>query len=651
MIRRFTASSAAVLALSLASPALAQAPSAGYVFPSGAQIGAKTNVTVNGGNLQEASATVISGEGVAVKIVKNTEAGSLGLELEAAGDAVPGAREIRIITPRGTSNAARIWVGPYAEANETEPNNTYAAPQKMERLPATFNGQINGGEDVDVYAFSAGAGETMVFDLVAIPLASPLDGYLQLADSRGKVITSSQEPFDRDPRIIHTFQTAGAYTILVRDTLYRGDANFVYRLTAGQIPLVTGYLPLAGRRGQSTEVLLEGVNLGSMKTLQIQMPESGDAHAVAARTSSGTALHPVSLAATQLEEYREYEPNNLISHATPLGDLPVAASGRIDKPGDVDLFKITPTTAGLVTFNLFARRLGSRIDPYLRILDAMGKELQSNDDADGKDSRVSFNVQAGTVYLLEVRSQEKSSGVNAYYRLEMAPPSGQDFKLSLLPAGVNVAKAGSAMLTVNLQRINGFGGPVQVRVEGLPAGVTASPVTIPAGQASALFTLSADGSANPGAMSMMRVIGTGQIGDQMVERSAIPIEQYTLPQAPDGQVSRREAKFLPAAVMPQQAYSLATESRQVTIKRGMNATIKIIAARQAGATQAINITVAGQPNNVNPMLQNIAANANEVTLTLQVAGNAPVGTYNLVFTGNMNNNVQVAPALAFTITE
>jgi hypothetical protein len=34
-----------------------------------------------------------------------------------------------------------------------------------------------------------------------------------------------------------------------------------------------------------------------------------------------------------------------------------------------------------------------------------------------------------------------------------------------------------------------------------------------------------------------------------------------------------------------------------------------------------------------------------------VAANAPVGTYNVILSGNLANNIQAAPAFTLTITE
>jgi hypothetical protein len=642
---------AALAAVSLSAPAFAQVPNLGFVFPPGGQAGTKAPATVNGANLQDATAVLLSGEGVQADITNKTNAAALALDLTIAPTATPGPREVRVVTPRGTSNAGRIWVGSYPEVNEIEPNTSLPTGQKLDKLPVTVNGQINGAEDMDFFTFQANAGDTYVFDLVALRMVSGLDGYLTLYDSKGKILQTRLEGFDRDPRIIYTFKNAGAYTIEVRDSMYRGGGNFVYKLTMGKVPAVTGYLPVGGKRGETVNVALEGVNLGDMKTMAVQIPAGQDLVTVMPNTPMGPAITPVSLTAGDLPEITETEPNDTPAQATVVPTVPGVINGRINKPGDVDLYRIRPAAAGNLTFEVFGRRIGSRIDSNLRLLDATGKLIQENDDADGKDSRIVLGVTANTEYLVEVRTMDQHFGGDVYYRLEIDPPSGPDFRLTMTPDSVNIGQGGSAAVTATVARLNGFGAAVNLRVEGLPAGVTASPASIPAGAASAQFTLTAEPGAAPGALGRIRVVGTGEIAGKPAERVAQGTEVYLPVLGQAGQERQRPTMIQTATVMPQQAYFLTLDQRAVTVKRGGMVPIKVTATRQMGQTAAITITAAGQPANVTPALQNIAAMANDATITVTVAANAPVGTYNVIFSGNLANNVQVAPALTLTITE
>jgi hypothetical protein len=154
-----------------------------------------------------------------------------------------------------------------------------------------------------------------------------------------------------------------------------------------------------------------------------------------------------------------------------------------------------------------------------------------------------------------------------------------------------------------------------------------------------------------GAMSGIKIIGKGMINGNAVEHVATPFENYVAPLATPDQAKPKDTAYNSAATMPAQAYALDITPKEITVKRGMPVKITVTATRQAGQTAQINIAVAGQPGNVTPALQNIAANMNSIDITLNVAANAPVVTQNVIITGNMNNNVQTAPAFTLTITE
>src|SRR5436190_2119068 len=102
-----------------------------------------------------------------------------------AADAEPGAREVRVVTPRGTSAARSLYLDVYPQVSEKEPNNLTEQAQLLAKFPVTINGQVNGAEDVDWFAFDAGQGETWVFDLKGARFKSAIDGYISLRDSSG----------------------------------------------------------------------------------------------------------------------------------------------------------------------------------------------------------------------------------------------------------------------------------------------------------------------------------------------------------------------------------------------------------------------------------------------------------------------------------
>ena len=56
-----------------------------------------------------------------------------------------------------------------------------------------------------------------------------------------------------DCRLTHTFKDAGEVLVEVRDTTYRGGADFFYRLRIGEFPGATTAFPLAVQRGVESE--------------------------------------------------------------------------------------------------------------------------------------------------------------------------------------------------------------------------------------------------------------------------------------------------------------------------------------------------------------------------------------------------------------
>ena len=48
------------------------------------------------------------------------------------------------------------------------------------------------------------------------------------------------------------------YLVEVRDSLFRGREDFIYRLSIGALPYVTDIYPLGGKRGTSVTVELHG---------------------------------------------------------------------------------------------------------------------------------------------------------------------------------------------------------------------------------------------------------------------------------------------------------------------------------------------------------------------------------------------------------
>ena len=67
--------------------------------------------------------------------------------------------------------------------------------------------------------------------------------------------------FRPDPVVHFEVPQDGDYIVEIHDSIFRGREDFVYRLTIGELPFVTGIFPLGGRLGEKTTVALTGWNL------------------------------------------------------------------------------------------------------------------------------------------------------------------------------------------------------------------------------------------------------------------------------------------------------------------------------------------------------------------------------------------------------
>jgi hypothetical protein len=86
-----------------------------------------------------------------------------------------------------------------------------------------------------------------------------------------------------------------------------------------------------------------------------------------------------------------------------------------------DFYRIAARKGERLSIEAVAQRLGSPLDPLLRLLDAQGHELAANDDATGlgADARIDFRCPKTGDYLVEVRDTRHAGGPRHRYRLRI----------------------------------------------------------------------------------------------------------------------------------------------------------------------------------------------------------------------------------------
>jgi hypothetical protein len=480
------------------------------------------------------------------------------IEVTMVPDTEPGERELRLGTPSGLSNPLVFCVGQLAEFSEKEPKSSTTpglgprpagslvgagpAPAQPEpgmsiTLPAIVNGQILPG-DVDRFRFEARKGQQLVIAASArelIPyLADAVPGWFQatlaLYDADGKELAYDDDyRFHPDPVLFYEIPRDGEYLIEIRDAIYRGREDFVYRIAVGELPFVTSIFPLGGTAGAQTTIEADGWNLPA-SSLTPQAKDKGPGVYPVSASCKGLISNPVPFALDTLPECLEQEPDNEQGNAQQITP-PLIVNGRIDQPGDVDLFRFEGRAGDEIVAEVYARRLDSPLDSTLKLTDATGQQIAFNDDHEDKaagltthhaDSLLSATLPADGTYYLALGDAQHKGGPAYGYRLRISPPQ-PDFELRVVPSSVNVRAGATAALTVYALRKDGFSDEIALTLKDGPSGFTLSGGRVPAGQDQAKVSLKAPPTPTKEPLSLC-VEGRAVIQGRQIVRAAVPAD-------------------------------------------------------------------------------------------------------------------------------
>ncbi len=571
------------LCLAHAPAAMAQRqPHIGYVYPAGGAPSTTFQVTIGGQYLDGVRNVHVSGDGVEVAVVKHTKpltqkqanelrqklrelqkkkgdpeaakeiaelraklakfnrdanpaiAETVAVEVTVADGVEPGERELRLETPAALSNPLVFCVGQLSEVSEEEPKNSAAGAAMNVTLPAVVNGQILPG-DVDRFRFQARRGQKLVAAAHArelIPyLADAVPGWFQatltLYDAEGEEIAYADDyRYHPDPVLHYEVPEDGEYVIEIRDAIYRGREDFVYRLSLGELPFVTSIFPLGGPAGTRTTVEIEGWNLPAAK-LKPDIREPG-IHPLSVREGTRVS-NRVPFAVDTLPERVEREPNNEPEDAQSV-TLPLIVNGRIDPPGDWDAFCFEGRAGDEVVAEVHARRLNSPVDSVLKLIDPAGRQLAFNDDHEDKsagltthhaDSWLLATLPADGTYCLHMGDAQHKGGPAYAYRLRLSPPR-PDFELRIVPSSISARTGMTLPVTVYAIRKDGFAGDIAMALKDAPDGFELSG-WLPAGQDQAQLTLTVPPRPTEEPVSL-RMEGHATIDGRQVTRSAVPAD-------------------------------------------------------------------------------------------------------------------------------
>lgn len=286
--------------------------------------------------------------------------------------------------------------------------------------------------------------------------------------------------------------------------------------TLAQPPAVNYSLPAAAIVGQATDITLFGgnlagptaiwTNLPSAKTelapgiegngtkadqvvYRCTLPADAPVGVYAIRLATGKGVSNTRLLmADDLPSVIDNGGNKTLSTAQAVS-FPTAVDGATEGES-YDFYKLTLPSGQRLSVEMVARRLGSPLDPVVRLLDAGGRELAYSDDEPGigADSRFVYQVASAGDYFLEVRDIRYQGSANHRYHLRIG-----NFPLVTTPFPLAGQKGTSPKLTAagpSSQELSPLSVAVPAEVAG---GRLPMAIKYPQGQGSAALSLIASG--------------------------------------------------------------------------------------------------------------------------------------------------------------
>jgi hypothetical protein len=536
-LRLLLAAALTAVSYQLASAADAPAP-VGFrqltaTYPAAVQRGTKATVTVRSNfTLDGAYSVLFDRPGVKMTYAeeKPIEAPLTGrgrpgtpfhFNVEAPADQPSRVYEFRVATPQAVSSVGHLLVTDFPVIEEQQAENGTAAAAQTFTLPAALCGLCEKGEDVDCYRFSGKAGDELVFQIYAQRVTAAIhdmvarggnylmDPILTLFGPTGQVVAQNDNYFGGDSLLACKLPAHGEYVLEVRDARYIGDVRYTYCVEAAMRPLVQAAFPLAVERGKSTPVELIGPFCEQLGKVELTAP--ADANPGWQDRRFNTPLGETNSVGVLISDTAEIAApaDNHSAESAAMLTLPIGVSGRLAAQDEAHYYAFEAKQGAFYLFEIESHSRSLPLDAVLEIYDANSKKLKEADDQQfTKDPQLYFQAPADGRYVVCIRDLHGRGGPAFAYHLR-AEPAGQDFELQGEYYYAMLAPGTRMIWFAKINRLNGFTGPVRLEVEGLPAGVSFTPVTIPASMTQCSLILSCAADARQGA-TLVHVVGQAE---------------------------------------------------------------------------------------------------------------------------------------------
>ena len=507
---------------SIASLALAQsvclpAPRLLTTMPMGGKAGTQVEVTISGEHLDDLGDLSFSDP--RIKATRKLDAAGKPEAnkylVDVPADCPIGVYEARVMTRLGMSSSRVFSIGTLNEVSQSKPNTSLANAIELP-MNSVCNGVLS-SRAVDHYSFEAKQGQRIIVDCATRGIDSKLDATVIIADAAGRDLLVDR----RGGALDFTVPSDGKYVIKLHELTFNGGQAYFYRLGLWEQPVGTAI---------------------------VRQPTT--------KTVNSFSWPPHGLA--EKAELAEVEPNNSGAKAQKIS-LPCDIAGSFFPAADVDVFEFEAKKGEEWWIEVASERFGLPTDPAVLVQHvartADGEKL--TDVAEFSDIpspvKVSSNgyaydgppYNAGTADVLgkliikedglhRLQLTDLFGGTRTdarnIYRL-VVRKAAPDFALVAWAMHMELrngdraafskplALRGGATLALEVIAIrrDGFDGDIDIAMEGLPNGVTAHGLKIPAGQSRGMMLVSANQNA-PRGLASASFLGQATINGAPVTR-------------------------------------------------------------------------------------------------------------------------------------
>ncbi len=236
-------------------------------------------------------------------------------------------------------------------------------------------------------------------------------------------------------------------------------------------------------------------------------------------------------------------------------------------------FDTTATTHALGETSWIIRELGPKQDPIPNGLPVFPIYFENDDDSErrgGRDSKLTFKAPYTGTYLVRIRDARSLSGDKFNYNLNIQRPR-PNFTIEHNAKDLLLASGIGQEFEVTARRIDGFQGPIQIHLEGLPDGcICKAPLFIEAGQYRALGTIHWTGeSDSPPGEFQVNMIGSAELGGETVRhQTSKPLK-----------VKWTDAKRVKIQVFPKDSKTPVSSNNPIVLRAGESISARVVAER------------------------------------------------------------------------